>query len=156
VLFFFSGLHGDYHKPSDTWDKISGAASAEVVDLVADVATGLLNAPARPQFVKVQPPARGGSPGGSGGGYGPYFGSIPDFAPVEKGVKFSDVRAGSPADKAGLKGGDILVGFAGKPVNNLYDFTFALRNSKVGDVVNVKFLRDGQEMTADVKLEARQ
>ena len=93
--------------------------------------------------------------GGGGGGYGPYFGSIPDFAPVEKGVKFSDVRAGSPAGKAGLKAGDILIGFGDKPINNLYDFTYALRNSKVGDVVTVKFIRDGKEMTAPVTLEAR-
>ena len=94
--------------------------------------------------------------GGGGSGYGPYFGSIPDFAPVEKGVKFSDVRPGSPADKAGLKAGDILIGFGEKPINNLYDFTFALRASKVGDVVKVRYLRDGKEGTADVKLEARQ
>jgi S1-C subfamily serine protease len=70
-------------------------------------------------------------------------------------VKFSDVRPGSPAAKAGLQAGDILVGFGEKPVGNLYDFTFALRNSKVGDTVRVRFLRDGKEMTADVTLEAR-
>jgi len=158
VLFFFSGLHADYHKPSDTWDKIDSKDAAEVVDLVYDIAMQLANDTSRPQFVKVQPnPHAGGVPGGGGGsGYGPYFGSIPDFAPIEKGVKFSDVRAGSPAGKAGLQAGDILIGFGDKPVNNLYDFTFALRASKVGDVVKVKYIRDGKEMTADVKLEARQ
>jgi hypothetical protein len=158
VLFFFSGLHGDYHKPSDTWDKISGPASAKVVGLVYEVANDLIASEARPKFLKVQPTGpHSATPtsGGGGGGYGPYFGSIPDFAPVEKGVKFSDVRAGSPAAKAGLKAGDILVGFGDKPINNLYDFTYALRNSKVGDVVRVKFIRDGKEMTAPVTLEAR-
>jgi hypothetical protein len=157
VLFFFSGLHGDYHKPSDTWEKISGTASAKVVNLVYDVASRLTADPNRPQFVKVQvnPHAGGVAGSGGGGGYGPYFGSIPDFAPVEKGVKFSDVRPGSPAAKAGLQGGDILVGFGDKPILNLHDFTFALRNSQVGDVVTVKFLRDGKEMTAKVTLEAR-
>lgn len=155
VLFFFSGLHGDYHKPSDTWDKISGPASAQIVSFVGDVATRLIATDQRPQFVKVEmgPHSGGGIP--SGGGYGPYFGSIPDFAPVEKGVKFSDVRPGSPAAKAGLKGGDILVGFGDKPINNLYDFTYALQSSKVGDVVTVKYLRDGKEQTAQVTLEAR-
>jgi hypothetical protein len=155
VLFFFSGLHGDYHKPSDTWDKISSASSAKVVSLVYDVANRLIGAESRPQFVKVQANPHTGVPTSSGGGYGPYFGSVPDFAPVEKGVKFSDVRPGSPAAKAGLQAGDILVGFADKPINNLHDFTFALRNSKVGDVVAVKFLRNGKEMTARVTLEAR-
>lgn len=157
VLFFFSGLHSDYHKPGDTWDKISGPASARVVSLVHEIAADLVSTESRPKFVKVEP--RGGphgvAPASGGGGYGPYFGSIPDFAPVEKGVKFSDVRAGSPAGKAGLKAGDILIGFGDKPVNNLYDFTYALRNSKVGDVVTVKFVRDGKEMTAPVTLEER-
>ena len=93
--------------------------------------------------------------GRPGSGYGPYFGSIPDFGPVETGVRFSDVRPGSPAEKAGLRGGDILIQFGDKPIRNLYDFTFALRSSKVGDVVEVKVLRDGKEITAKVKLEQR-
>ncbi|HET8548336.1 MAG TPA: M28 family peptidase [Bryobacteraceae bacterium] len=156
VLFFFSGLHGDYHKPSDTPDKISAVEAAQVLNLVADVATRLSTADARPQFVKVQAGPHGTLPSGAGGGgYGPYFGSIPDFAPVDKGVKFSDVRPGSPAAKAGLRGGDILVGFGDKPINNLYDFTFALRNSRVGDVVKVRYLRDGKELTTEVTLEER-
>jgi S1-C subfamily serine protease len=155
VLFFFSGLHGDYHKPSDTADKIDADASAQVVSLIHDVATQLIEEDKRPVFAKVEtnPHAAGSIP--SGGGYGPYFGSIPDFAPVPKGVRFSDVRPGSPAAKAGLKAGDILIEFAGKPIQNLYDFTYALRGSKVGDVVAVKVLRDGKEVGADVTLEAR-
>jgi S1-C subfamily serine protease len=92
---------------------------------------------------------------GGGGGYGPYFGSIPDFGQVENGVKFSDVKPGSPAAKAGLKAGDILVQFGDNAIKNLYDFTDALRRSKVGDVVEVKVLRDGQPITASVKLEQR-
>ena len=95
-------------------------------------------------------------PGGSGErGYGPYFGSIPDFGQVETGVKFSDVKPGSPAAKAGFKAGDVLVEFGGKPIKNLYDFTDALRRSKVGEVVEVKVLRDGKPVTASVKLEQR-
>jgi hypothetical protein len=155
VLFFFSGLHGDYHKPSDTWDKIDATASAQVINFVDDIATRLAGAEQRPKFAKVEAGPHGGGGVPSGGGYGPYFGSVPDFAPVPKGVKFSDVRAGSPADKAGLKAGDILVMFGDKPVNNLYDFTYALRGSKVGDVVTVKVVRDGKEISAQVTLEAR-
>jgi len=92
---------------------------------------------------------------GGGGGYGPYFGSIPDFGQEANGVKFSDVRPGSPAAKAGFKAGDILVQFGDKPIQNLYDFTDALRRSKVGDVVEVKVMRDGKPLTASVKLEQR-
>jgi len=90
-----------------------------------------------------------------GGGYGPYFGSIPDFGEVKDGVRFSDVRPGSPAAKAGLRAGDILVQYGDKPIHNLYDFTDALRRSKVGEVVEVKVMRDGKPVVASVKLEQR-
>jgi Zn-dependent M28 family amino/carboxypeptidase len=153
VLFFFSGLHSDYHKPSDTWEKINAPSAARLLDLIGNVAVQLANATDAPGFQVVaedKPPA-----GGGGGGYGPYFGSIPDFGQTENGVKFSDVKPNSPAAKAGLKAGDIMVQFGDKPIKNLYDFTDALRRSKVGDVVEVKVLRDGQPVTASVKLEQR-
>jgi len=153
VLFFFSGLHADYHKPSDTADKINAPSAARLLDLVESVTLQLASAQEAPTFqvVAEEKPASGGG----GGGYGPYFGSIPDFGQVENGVKFSDVKPNSPAAKAGLKAGDILVQFGDKPIKNLYDFTDALRRSKVGDVVEVKVLRDGQPVTASVKLEQR-
>jgi S1-C subfamily serine protease len=152
VLFFFSGLHSDYHKPSDTWDKINSEAAVRLLDLVENVSGKLAAAPERPVFVTVveDKPVAGG-----GGGYGPYFGSIPDFGQVENGVKFSDVKPGSPAAKAGLKAGDVLVQFGDRPIKNLYDFTDALRRSKVGDVVEVQVLRDGKPVNASVKLEQR-
>ena len=153
VLFFFSGLHSDYHKPSDTWDKINAPSAARLLDMVGNVAVQLADATDAPAFQVVaedKPPT-----GGGGGGYGPYFGSIPDFGQTENGVKFSDVKPNSPAAKAGLKAGDILVLFGDKPIKNLYDFTDALRRSKVGDVVDVKVMRDGQPVTASVKLEQR-
>ena len=152
VLFFFSGLHSDYHKPSDTWDKINPPSAARLLDMVGRVAVQLANAPEAPAFQVV---AEDKPPAGGGGGYGPYFGSIPDFGQTENGVKFSDVKPNSPAAKAGLKAGDILIQFGEKPIKNLYDFTDALRRSKVGDVVEVKVLRDGQPISASVKLEQR-
>jgi peptidase M28-like protein/PDZ domain-containing protein/PA domain-containing protein len=154
VLFFFSGLHSDYHKPSDTWEKINADAALRLLDLVENVSQQLATASARPAFITVAEdrPAASGS---GGGGYGAYFGSIPDFGQVENGVRFSDVRPGSPAAKAGLKAGDVLVQFGDLPIKNLYDFTDALRRSKVGDLVEVKVLRDGQPVTASVKLEQR-
>jgi Peptidase family M28/PDZ domain/PA domain len=152
VLFFFSGLHSDYHKPSDTADKINAPSAANLLDLIDNIVVQLANAQDTPAFQVV---AEEKPLAGAGGGYGPYFGSIPDFGKVENGVKFSDVKPNSPAAKAGLKAGDILVQFAGKPINNLYDFTDALRRSQVGDVVEVKVMRDGQPVTASVKLEQR-
>jgi hypothetical protein len=155
VLFFFSGLHADYHKPSDTWEKINADAAAKVLGMIFEIGQDLVAANEPPQFVKVERSERGSRGDGAGGGYGPYFGSVPDFGQVEKGVKFADVRGGSPADKAGLKAGDVLLQFGDKPINNLYDFTYALRDSKVGDVVEVKVVRDGQTITTKVTLEER-
>ena len=156
VLFFFSGLHLDYHKPSDTWDKIDAPDAAKLLDFIDDVALKIDTAKERVAFVTVkedQPSGQAAS--GGGGGYGPYFGSIPDFGQEEDGVKFSDVRPESPAAKAGFKAGDVLVKFGDKPIHNLYDFTDALRRSKVGDVVDVRVLRGGKPINAPVKLEVR-
>lgn len=153
ALFFFSGLHSDYHKPSDTWDKINSEAAVRLLDVVENVAKQLASAPERPDFIAVVENKPSGT--GGGGGYGPYFGSIPDFGQVETGVRFSDVKPGSPAAKAGLQAGDVLIQFGDKPIKNLYDFTDALRRSKVGDVVEVRVLRGKDTITAKVKLEQR-
>jgi hypothetical protein len=161
-LFFFSGLHGDYHKPSDTWDKIDAPDAAKVLQLVAGVADALRDTAERPQFIRVAPPAGHGDgtagpvTSSSGSGYGPYFGSVPDFGEGIQGVKFADVRDGSPAAKAGFKAGDIMVEFDGKPIQNLYDFTYALQAKKPGDEVRVKVMRDGKPMEAPVALTKRQ
>ncbi|HEY3616090.1 MAG TPA: PDZ domain-containing protein [Candidatus Sulfotelmatobacter sp.] len=121
--------------------------------MIGNVAVQLAEAPDPPTFQVVAEDRP--STGGGGGGYGPYFGSIPDFGQTENGVKFSDVKPNSPAAKAGLKAGDVLIQFGDKPIKNLYDFTDALRRSKVGDVVEVKVIRDGQPINASVKLEQR-
>jgi len=156
ALFLFSGLHGDYHKPSDTWEKIDGPAAARLLEFVFEMAGKLAAAAERPQFVRgSEAPPAGASTGSVGGGYGPYFGSIPDFAERESGVKFADVREGSPAAKAGLKPGDILVEFDGKPVKNLYDFTYLLRSRKPGDRVEVAVRREGKPLRVEVTLEQR-
>lgn len=151
VLFFFSGLHADYHKPSDTWDKINAPAAAELLRAVGDVVLNLLNDPARPQFVA--PPAPAAS--AAGRGYGAWFGSVPDFTENPKGLRFADVREGSPAHRAGLRAGDILFEFDGKPIQNLYDFTYALRSKKPGEEVTVKVYRNDQVLEARVVLGER-
>ncbi|HXN47476.1 MAG TPA: M20/M25/M40 family metallo-hydrolase [Bryobacteraceae bacterium] len=159
VLFFFSGLHADYHKPSDTWDKIDAPDAVRVLDLVADVTEQLREAGTKPQFVRVLASPHGAmavGPVGGSSGYGPYFGSVPDFGGEVKGVKFADVREGSPAATAGLKGGDVLVEFDGKKIENLYDFTYALRARKPGDVVKVKVLRGDTPVEVMVTLTKRQ
>ena len=154
VLFFFSGLHGDYHKPSDTADKIDAPDAAKLLDYIASLVTHLENDP-KPQYIRVPEPSVGPVGSGGGSGYGPNFGSIPDFNEPPKGVRFADVRDGTPAAKAGLKAGDILIEFDGKEIANLYDFTYALRAHKAGDLVLVKVLRGDQTIEAKVLLSER-
>ena len=154
VLFFFSGLHGDYHKPSDTADKIDSADAAKLLDYIADLVAHLENDP-RPEYIRVAVPTQGPVGSGGGSGYGPAFGSIPDFNEPPKGVRFADVRDGTPAAKAGLKAGDIMIEFDGKEIANLYDFTYALRAHKPGDLVLVKVLRGDKTIEAKVLLTER-
>jgi Peptidase family M28/PDZ domain/PA domain len=154
VLFFFSGLHGDYHKPSDTADKIDAVDAAKLLDYIASLTARLAADSQRPKFIRVAEPQQSMS-SGSGTGYGPAFGSIPDFNEPPKGVRFADVRDGTPAAVAGLKAGDILIEFDGKEIGNLYDFTYALRAHKPGDLVLVKVIRGSQTIEAKVLLTER-
>jgi aminopeptidase YwaD len=158
VLFLFTGPHDDYHRPSDTWDKINALGLATVATLAARVVDTVARAGTPPTWVKVDAPASSAGPRGSG--YGAYFGVVPDFggssgdgAPA--GVRISGVRPGSPAEKAGLKGGDVIVRFAGVNVRTLEDLTFALRGRRAGDQVQVVVRRDGNEQPLQAVLEER-
>ena len=154
-IFFFSGLHADYHRPTDDWEKIDAEGGAAVASLAYALAERLAARPNRITFVE-PPPQDHAAQASSGSGYGPYFGSVPDFAESESaGVKFADVRAGSPAAKAGFKKDDVLVSFDGKPIKNLYDFTFALQAKQPGDKVEIIVLREGKEVKATVELTNR-
>jgi hypothetical protein len=152
VLFFFSDLHSDYHRPEDTWEKINAEGATKILSMVYAIATQLDAVDRAPQFTKVDEPQP--QPGGSPG-YGAYFGSIPDMSGDVKGVRFADVRPNSPAAKAGLKAQDVLVRFAGKEIANLMDFTYMLRTHKPGETVDVTVLRDGKPLEVRVTLEVR-
>jgi hypothetical protein len=156
AINFFSGFHSDYHRPTDTWEKIDAAGGAAVADLALALTRQLANRSQRPPFVETgQPESHSSGSAGAVSGYGPYFGSVPDFANEGQGVKFAEVRSGSPAAKAGFRGGDVMVSFGGAPIKTLYDFTFALREKKPGDKVEVTVMRDGKSITATVELTNR-
>ena len=93
VIFFFSGLHTDYHKPSDTSDKINAAGAVKVLSLAYMVMDRMATSQERLQYTEVREPQQ---PAGGGGGYGPYFGSIPDFRDDIQGVLFADVQPEQP------------------------------------------------------------
>ena len=149
VLFFFTGAHEDYHKPSDTADRINYPGMAKVVDFAADVATGVADLDRRPTFQKVAEEGGGGRRG-----FKVRTGAIPEYAYEGVGVKLSGVRGGSAADKAGLRGGDIVVRFGDRDVRNIYDYMYALGDHKAGDVVTLKVLRGGGTIELQVTLEA--
>jgi hypothetical protein len=155
VLFFFTGAHADYHRPTDTWEKIDAGGLAAVAGLAARVIDAVAAEPARPVYVKTVAPASGGSRA-SGGGYGPFFGVLPDFGEGPgTGVKITGVRPGSPAEKAGLQSGDVLVELGGVRLRTLQDMAFALRARRPGDQVDVRFVRDGREHVGRALLEER-
>ena len=148
VLFFFTGAHADYHRPTDTWDRINGEGLATVTTLAARVVAAVAADPTPPAYAKIDAPARAGR-----GGYGAYFGVVPEFGEGPSGgVKVTGVRPGSPAEKAGVRAGDVIVKFAGVDVTTLEDLTFALRGKRAGDEVQVVLLRDGREQTLSAVL----
>ncbi len=152
VLFFFSGLHEDYHKPSDDWWKIDPEGIAEVTRAVYATTLDLADRDARVEFAKAAEDSAGPHGSGGGGGYGPYLGTIPDFGDYEGGAMLSGVTPGGPAEKAGIRGGDVVVRFGGRKIDNLYDYTYALRAHKPGDDVEIVLIRDGKEMTVHAVL----
>jgi hypothetical protein len=140
-LSFFTGTHADYHRPTDTADKID----YEDLDRVAEFAAALLRRaeeldPA-PQFTKVDPPTQSG---GGRAGVRVFTGTIPDYSTNVKGLLLSGVIGGGPAEQAGLQKGDVIVEIAGQSITNIYDYTYALDVLKIGVPAKVIYLRDGQ------------
>jgi hypothetical protein len=152
VLHLFSGLHTDYHKPTDDTEEFEADGAARVADLALDLvrrmcaATGLA-------FVEPPPAPEGERKIQSG--FSAWFGSIPNYAFEGPGVKIDGTSGGSPAERAGFLAGDVLLQIGEVQVGNVYDLTYALQHYKPGDVVLVAFQRDGQRDETRVTLSSR-
>ncbi|MEO8139116.1 MAG: M28 family peptidase [Gemmatimonadota bacterium] len=153
VLHLFTDLHEDYHRTTDDWQKINADGLAEVADFTTSIVRTLADRRAALTFVKVPPPAA--VAGGSSSGYGAYLGTVPDMAGSAAGVRLTGVRAGSPAESAGLKGNDVITMIGDAPVADLQAMTNALRQHRAGEVVIIRFLRDGTERSVSVTLGSR-
>jgi len=155
VLFLFTGAHADYHRPSDTADKIDPDGLVQIARLAERTVRAVADRPDR--LVVVMSP--GGPPSqarGSERGYGAYLGTIPDFGErTAPGVLVSGVKPASPAEKAGLAGGDVLLRVGARKIVNLHDLVDALRAGRPGDVVEVEYEHAGERKTAKVTLEER-
>ena len=154
ALNFFTGSHRDYHRPTDTADKINAAGEAGVLELVRRVIEDLATRPDRPRFEKVTER----SPMGVGRDrLRTYLGTIPDYTEGDRpGVKLSGTRPGSPADKGGLRAGDVIVKFGDKKILNINEYTYALDGAKIGQPVEIVVQRDGKDVTLKVTPEQRQ
>ena len=141
VLFFFTGSHDDYHKPSDTADKINYEGQAGIVDLVARIARTIDRTDARPAYVLAKSQSQGRS-----SGFRVYLGTVPNYSESDDGMLLDAVRDDSPASKAGLKAGDKIVRLAGREIKNVYDYTYALGEMRGEQEYDVEVLRGGERL----------
>ncbi|HZB44157.1 MAG TPA: M20/M25/M40 family metallo-hydrolase [Pyrinomonadaceae bacterium] len=150
VLFFFTGTHEDYHKPSDTADRINYDGLAAVAEFVRRVLSDLQASDRRPTFAVAKTEA-----GARSTGFTVSLGTVPSYGESTDGMKLDAVRAGSPAEAAGLKAGDKIVKLAGRDVRNVYDYTQALSAMKAGETYEVEVVREGARLTMKVTPAAR-
>ena len=150
VLFFWTGTHNDYHKPSDTADKINYEGEARIVSFVERIIRDLDKSDKRPTYAVAKSESQGRS-----GGFRIYLGTIPNYAESNDGLRLDGVRDDSPASKAGLKAGDKIVKMAGHEVKNVYDYTYALGEMKAGQEYEVEIIRGNEKLTFKITPAAR-
>jgi Peptidase family M28/PDZ domain len=150
VLFFWTGTHEDYHKPSDTADKINYPDERRILNLVARVIYEIDTSDKRPAYTVARSESTGRSTG-----FRVYLGTIPNYADSSDGLLLDGVRDDSPAAKAGIKAGDRIVKLAGREVRNVYDYTYALGEMKAGQEYEVELLRGAERMTLKITPAAR-
>jgi hypothetical protein len=150
VLFFWTGTHDDYHKPSDTADKINYADEARILALVSRVIYDIDTSDKRPVYAVAKSESTGRSMG-----FRVYLGTIPNYADSNDGLLLDGVRDDSPAARAGLKAGDKVVKLAGHDVRNVQDYTYALGEMKAGQEYEVEVMRGGERIKLVITPAAR-
>ena len=150
-LAFFTETHVDYHRPSDTADKINYEDLDRVVAFASSIARRLTDIEPPPEFTKVDVPAEGAGRAG----IRVFTGTIPDYATEVKGLLLSGVIGGGPAEQAGLQKGDVIVEIAGQSIANIYDYTYALELLKIGQPVKIAYLRGGKRVETMLTPSAR-
>lgn len=145
VLFFFTGTHEDYHKPTDTADKINYEGQAGIIGMVADIIKAIDADNKRPAYKVAQSSNTGGRMS-----FNVTLGTIPSYADSGDGMLIDGVRADTPAEKAGIKAGDKLVKLAGREIKNVYDYTQSLSEMKPNVEYEVEVIRDGKRLTLKI------
>ena len=150
-LTFFTGAHVDYHKPSDTSDRINYPDLARVGQLGTAIVKRLIDADQAPAFTKVEQKMDTGGRAG----LRVFTGTIPDYATEVKGLLLGGVVAGGPAEQAGLQKGDVIVEIAGQSITNIYDYTYALELLKIGQPAKVVYMRGAERKDTTLTPAAR-
>jgi aminopeptidase YwaD len=150
VLFFFTGTHDDYHKPTDTAEKINYADKARILSFITSLVRSIDESAKRPTYMTTRSPSQGRAMG-----FRVYLGTIPNYAESNDGLKLDGVREDSPASKAGLKAGDRITKMAGREVRNVYDYTYALGEMKAGQEYDVEVVRGTETLRLKITPIAR-
>jgi len=153
IFSAFTGVHGEYHTPKDRPELLNYPGAAQTSELLYRVAVSLAEADSAPDYIAMERPDEEEGRGG----FRAYLGTVPDYAETDvKGLVLNGVTKGAPADKAGLKAGDVIVELAGKTVENIYDYTYAIQALKIGEEVKVIVERGGERVELRVTPESRQ
>jgi len=152
TLAFFTGSHDDYHRPSDVADRINYEDLQRVAGFATALTLRLDRLEEPPDYLEVEATPQ---KGGDRDSLRAYTGTIPDYATEVEGLRLSGVASGGPADRAGLREGDVIVEFAGREIGNIYDYTYALDTIKIDEPVKVICIRGGERMEFTVTPTAR-
>jgi C-terminal processing protease CtpA/Prc len=150
-LAFFTGAHVDYHKPSDTAEKINYEDLDRIAAFAGAIARRLLDMDEAPTFTKVEQK----TDTGGRAGLRLFTGTIPDYATDVKGLLLGGVIGGGPAEQAGLQKGDVIVEIAGQSIANIYDYTYALELLKIGQPAKVVYMRGSERRETTLTPAAR-
>ncbi len=151
VLFFWTGTHNDYHKPSDTFDKINYEDEAKILTLISRIVHSIDGSAQRLTYAV----AKSDASTGRTTGFRVYLGTIPNYSDASDGLLIDGVRDDSPAAKAGLKAGDKIVKIGTTDSRNVYDYTNALSELKAGEEYVIEVMREGEKLSLKIKPEAR-
>jgi Tol biopolymer transport system component len=147
ILSAFSGVHGDYHTPRDSADKLNYEGIARIARLMAAITRSLAASPEAPDYIRTEGDRRGGRRRTSR----VYLGTIPDYAAAgNQGVRISGLAKGAPAEDGGMRAGDLVVEMAGRKIETIYDYSHAVDALKVGKPVVIVVERGGERLTLTV------
>jgi Zn-dependent M28 family amino/carboxypeptidase len=154
ILAAFTGAHEDYHTPRDTPEKLNYEGAAKIAHLFALITRGVLTADQPPVFELEEGAQPSEVPRAN---LTAYLGTIPDYVAGEiKGMRLSGVGGDGPAAKAGVKGGDVIIELAGRKIENVYDYTYAIEALKIGEPVKMVLIRDDKTIELEITPAARE